>query len=132
MSEPQSLSLALVRQLHLVLRELDGLDDETVNRALPFAPANTLFQLGTHIAGSARWWTITNTGGSDFHRNRAAEFTAVGTAAELRADLERLTAQIEVHLAALDPDALEEPLTNSNASMSHWPADRAMTQRDAI
>jgi hypothetical protein len=132
MSELESLTLALNRQVTLIMRELEGLDDELLNRALPFSPANTLFQLGTHVAGSARWWTITNTGGTDFHRDRPSEFTASGTGADLRADLERLMDEIAAHLATLDPSALNGPLTHAQASMSHWPADRPMTQRDAI
>ena len=53
----------LVRLIHLVRREIRDLPDDDLNKVLDIQPTNTLFQLGTHVAGSARYWAITNTGG---------------------------------------------------------------------
>ncbi len=116
----------------MILIELDGLDDEALNRELPFAPANTIYQLGVHVAGSARWWVITNTGGTDFHRNRPAEFTATGTGDHVRSDLELLIRQVEEHLAALDADELDLPGSIEGAGMSNWTGPLPLSRRDGV
>lgn len=130
--EGTSLAFTLTRLFRLVLREISDLSDAELNRELPFQPSNTLYQLGVHIAGSARWWTITNTGGTNFSRDRAAEFTAIGTGVDLFADFALLISQVESQLGALAAADLDRPVTMPGASISYWPTSGPLTQRDAV
>ena len=114
-----------------MIGELRDLSDQIVNQALDIQPTNTLFQLGTHVAGSTRYWTITNTGGTDFHRNRAAEFTSSGSLSEVIADLESMIAQMNSHLPKLDAAALDAPVTVAGASFSGIAPGTMLLQRHA-
>jgi hypothetical protein len=125
-------SAQLVRQLVSVRAELQPLTDDILNSVLTIQPTNTLFQLGTHIAGSARYWAITNTGGQDFHRDRDAEFTATGSSAELIANLDQLVDQINAHVPSLSADQLDRPVSISGASFSSWNEPGPIPQRHAL
>ena len=131
-SEGAYLAEQVVRQVDLMRKELDGLTDEIVNRVLDIQPTNTLFQLGTHVAGSTRYWTISNTGGRDFHRNRPSEFTAVGACGDLVADLGLLIEQINDHVPVLTADQLDQAATMPGASFSGWTDPGPLPQRHAV
>ena len=131
-SEGAYLAEQLVRQVDLMRNELDGLTDEIVNHVLEIQPTNTLFQLGTHVAGSTRYWTISNTGGRDFHRNRPSEFTAVGSCGDLVADLGLLIDQINDHVPGLTAEHLDQPATMPGASFSGWTDPAPLPQRHAV
>jgi hypothetical protein len=131
-AEGSDLAVALNRMLRLVSNELDGLDDEVLNRSLPFEPANTIYQLAFHVAGSARWWSITNTGGIDFRRDRPAEFVSVGTGADLLDNYASLHQQVDDHLTKLTADDLERDIDFPEASISHWEGRTPLSRRDAV
>ncbi len=59
------------------------LGDERVNERPAFSGANSPSGLVTHALGACRWWTAHIICGNDSDRDRAAEFEAVATAAEL-------------------------------------------------
>src|SRR6476469_7666919 len=122
----------LARLIQLVRREVRDMSDEELNRVLNIQPTNTLFQLGTHIAGSARYWAITNTGGVDFHRDRDSEFNAIGTNAELLANLDSLIDQVTEHVMPLTAEQLEQPCTLPTASFSFWEGSDPLPQRHAL
>lgn len=126
------LAAQLIRQVSSVRAELQELPDDLLNEVLSIQPTNTLFQLGTHIAGSARYWAITNTGGEDFHRDRDAEFLAVGTNAEILGDLDQLIDQITVHVPTLDADQLNQPVSIATSSFSLWKEPGPIPQRHAV
>ena len=117
------------RLARAMIRELRDLSDQIVNQTLDIQPTNTLFQLGTHVAGSTRYWTITTTGGIDFHRNRAAEFTASGRLSAVIADLESMVEHVNSHLPKLNAAALDTPMTLAGASFSGMPPGVVLTQR---
>lgn len=132
MVEGADLAVALNRMLRLVANEMVGLSDEVLNQTLPFEPANTIYQLGFHVAGSTRWWAITNTGGFDFKRDRPAEFELRGTGADIAANYRSLRGQVGEHLAKLGATELEREITFPAASISHWDSRTPLSQRDAV
>ena len=131
-AEGEYLAEQLIRLIHLVRRELRDLPDEDLNRVLDIQPTNTLYQLGTHIAGSARYWAITNTGGANFHRDRESEFNAIGTNPELLANLDSLIDQITEHVTCLTAEQIEQPCTLRTASFSFWESADPLPQRHAL
>jgi hypothetical protein len=131
-AEGAYLAEQLVRLIHLVRREIRDVPDEDLNKVLDIQPTNTLFQLGTHIAGSARYWAITNTGGTNFYRDRESEFTSIGTNAELLANLDSLIDQVTEHATPLTAEQLEQPCTLPTASFSFWEGSDPLPQRHAL
>jgi hypothetical protein len=131
-SEGAYIADQLIRQITLVRRELSDLPDDALNEVLTIQPTNTLFQLGTHIAGSARYWAITNTGGTDFHRDRDAEFMAVGNSADLLANLDELIRQIGDHVRGLSAEQLNRACSLRTASFSFWEGHEPLPQRHAL
>lgn len=131
-AEVEHVSLMLDRLIQMLAAELDGLDDEVINRDPPFQPSNTLYQNGFHVAGSTRWWLITNSGGKDFGRNRDAEFSSRGTAQELQANLAALRTEVAGHLASLQVEELDLPIILEHSGISHWSGPWPLTRRDAI
>jgi hypothetical protein len=122
----------LKRMLLMLKRELSGLSDETLNRTLEVQPTNTLFQLGAHVAGSTRFWTITCLGGEDFHRDRDAEFAASGNGVALRSDLDLLVKSVFTHLASFSADQLDLPVSIPSAKISFWPDNEPLPRRHAV
>jgi hypothetical protein len=122
----------LERLINMMIREVADLPDSKLNEVLSIQPTNTLFQLGTHVAGSARYWTITCTGGRDFDRNRDSEFSAVGTRSELIENLRLLIDQINGHAPGLEAAQLDQPVTVAGASFSGFQSAGELPQRHAL
>jgi uncharacterized damage-inducible protein DinB len=97
------------RILRRTIRELRDLPDEALNRELDLPETNTLFQMGTHIVGSTRYWTVTLAGGTDYNRDRSSEFRATGTTAEVVAALETLIGEVHASIDGLGDIELERP-----------------------
>ena len=131
-NEGLSIANQLKRMLFMMQRELEGLSDSVLNQELEIQPTNTLFQLGTHVAGSTRYWAITNLGGEDFHRNREAEFSAAGEGKLLLADLDLLIEQTLGLVSPLTAEQLNEPVSLASASISFWPESEPLSRRDAV
>jgi len=119
-TEGQQIAGKIERNLRHLIDELGGLSDEALNRPLEVEPSNTLYQLGFHSAGSARYWAITLAAGEDFHRDRPAEFVSGGSGPELIADLETLVEQVHAQLDSLTSGDLDGPVTES---ATYRPAD---------
>jgi hypothetical protein len=120
------------RQIRKLQDELAGLPDEALNRELDIQPTNTLFQLGTHVAGSARYWAITCAGGVDFQRDRAGEFVAMGSGGDLMTDLDLLARQIHESLDSLTAADLDRPTEGNRRFRSTDTADEPLPLRDAV
>lgn len=120
------------RQLRKIGKELAELPDEALNRELEIQPTNTLFQLGTHVAGSARYWAITCAGGTDFCRRRETEFSASGRGEALRADLELLVSQIHDSLDPLSGADLDRPTGGDPKFNSTGGLEEPLPLRDAV
>ena len=116
----------------MLKHELSGLPDDVLNQELQFQPTNTLFQLGTHVAGSTRYWAITNLDGEDFHRNRAAEFEAVGPGPLLLADLDLVIESAFAHVSSMSAQDLDRPVSIESATISFWPDSSPLPQRHAV
>ena len=88
---------------------LDALSDEQVWRR-PNQAANSVGNLILHLCGSTRHFLGRGVGGSDYHRDRPAEFAEKGPIprAALRRILEETVAEAEQVLATLDPSLLLE------------------------
>ena len=95
------------RILRRTIRELRDLPEDAMNRELDIPEANTLFQLGTHVIGSTRYWTVTIAGGTDYERDRSSEFAASGTTAELVSALESVIGEMHASLDPLDGAVLD-------------------------
>jgi hypothetical protein len=120
------------RQIRKLQAELAGLPDEVLNRELDIQPTNTLFQLGTHVAGSARYWAITCAGGVDFQRDRASEFVAMGSGADLMADLDLLARQVHESLDSLTAADLDRPTDGDRKFSTTGGAEEPLPLRDAV
>jgi uncharacterized damage-inducible protein DinB len=80
-----------------VLRSLEGVPEEMLNREIEVPEANSLFAIATHLLASSKVWTLVAIGGRDVPRDRDAEFVATGTLDELRGDYDAwLSAMHEV------------------------------------
>jgi hypothetical protein len=128
--------LVLANQINRMLRQLAAtfgdLTDEQLNQSPPFAPGNTMYQLAVHVAGSTRFWTITDTGGTDFHRDRDSEFVAVGPGEPVRADYERLYQEIQDHLGGLTAEDLVQPVAVPSSGFTGWQGDGPPSKRDGV
>ena len=95
-------------RLERVVACLDGLSEAQLNWRPTVDEGNSAYALAAHTLGNARAWVLGIACGRDVGRDRPGEFAATGqSAARLRDDLARLTAEITEALAALDPARLD-------------------------
>jgi uncharacterized damage-inducible protein DinB len=95
-------ALAAFREGEEAFREvLAGLPDGALNWQ-PGPGTNSIAVLVEHAWGAARAWTA-RAAGREVERDRAAEFRVTRSASELADLLAHGLAQIEEHLAAVDP-----------------------------
>lgn len=98
---------ALVRLLAKADELVDAGGDELLSRRPDLEGANSVFALVTHCCGVMERWGGEVIAGREVNRDRAAEFTATGTIAQLE---ERVAAQLRRWRADLaDFEAGEEP-----------------------
>lgn len=90
-----------------VMKQLDGVPDDVLNRPVPLPDANTLYAIATHLAGSTEFWAVQMASGRDVGRHRQAEFRATGDGPALIARYERLIAAIHGALDNLPDKAME-------------------------
>ena len=112
-TEGQHIAGKIELNVRSLMDELRGVPDDDLNRPLEIQPSNTLYQLGFHMLGSARYWAITLAGGQDFHRDRPAEFVSSGSGATLLADLEALVDQVHAVMDPLTSADLDRPTVRS-------------------
>ena len=106
------------RHLAPMLAIAESLGDDRVN-VLPDLPgANSAYQLVFHSCGMLEWWTRESILGRPVGRDRAAEFTATGTIADLRARVARVVEQLTEDLPQIDLDA---PLRGAHADYDGTP-----------
>ena len=112
-TEGQHIAGKIELNVRFLINELRGVPDDDLNRPLEIQPSNTLYQLGFHTLGSARYWAITSAGGEDFQRDRPAEFVSSGSGSGLIKDLEELIRRIHAQLDPLTTAELDGPVTES-------------------
>jgi len=72
-----------------LLRELRALPEAVLNAPLDVPETNTIFASVFHAASASEYWLGVYVGGGQMGRDRAAEFSASGTLAELEARWQR-------------------------------------------
>lgn len=112
--------------LYFVRRAFDGmldalelLGDEHANEAPPLAGANPPWAIAYHCTEVVDYWIGHLIAGRPSRRNRAAEFTASGSVADLRGRVTALQSRLVDDLAGFDQTA---PLLNSPPSAYEGPA----------
>jgi hypothetical protein len=103
-------------------RVLTRLDDITVNALPAIAAPNSPYQLVTHALSACEWWTAHVICGHSSERDRADEFIATGTIAELHARADALVARLE----QLRPE-LEAATRLAHEARTAVPLDREWT-----
>jgi uncharacterized damage-inducible protein DinB len=83
-----------------------GLGDDLANRRPELPGANSPYAILTHCLGVVAAWASTTNLDQAVPRNRAAEFTATGPAADLAAETDRVRASFAEWVARAEP---EEP-----------------------
>ena len=131
-TEGQHIAGKIERNLRHLIDELRDVPDEELNRPLEIQPSNSLYQLGFHVLGSARYWAITVAGGQDFQRDRPAEFVSSGSGPSLIADLEQLIGQIHAEVDSLDSGHLERLTTGAPRHRSVDPDAEGLPLRDSL
>ena len=131
-TEGRHIAGKIERNVRHLIDELRGIPEEDMNRALEIQPSNTLYQLGFHVLGSARFWAITLAGGEDFHRDRPAEFVSSGSGDALIADLEELIDRLHAQLDPLGSADLERVTTGSSRHRSVDPDADGLPLRDSL
>ncbi len=98
-------------RLSLAVDCLSDLTEAQLNWRPPIDGANSAYALAAHTLGNARAWVLGIACGRDVDRDRPGEFAATGeSAARLRGDVARLSAEITEALAALEPVRLDHRL----------------------
>ncbi|GHF39026.1 putative damage-inducible protein DinB [Deinococcus metalli] len=107
---PDDLKTLLLRDLASVQRELDLYpDDAAVWQEVPSLP-NSAGTLALHLAGGTRHFFGTVMAGSDYVRQRDAEFSRRGVArSELAADLAAAMESVRAAFERLNSDDLDRP-----------------------
>ncbi len=105
-NEASQFAQVLERIARDVMKQLDGLPDDVLNRPVPLPDANTLYALATHLAGATEFWVVQMASGRDAGRNRLAEFHATGAGAALIARYEHLIAAVHDALDTLPDTAM--------------------------
>jgi uncharacterized damage-inducible protein DinB len=106
--ETTQIARVLDQLAHEVLAQLQDLSDEELNRPLTQPETNALFALATHLVGAGEFWVLVVAGGRTMPRNRAAEFRARGSRADLTTRYEGWIAGVHEVLNALVPERMEE------------------------
>lgn len=115
-----------------VLGQLSGLSDEDLNRTLSLPEANTLFALATHLVGAGEFWALVVAGGRSIPRDRASEFRASGTRADLTARYERWIADVNAVVTALPADAMERRVDVNQLRSTPSAAAEEVSVREAL
>jgi len=131
-TEGRHIAGKIERNVRHLIGELHGVPDEDMNRHMEIQPSNTLYQLGFHVLGSARFWAITLAGGEDFHRDRPAEFVSSGSGEALIADLEELIERLHTRLDPLDSADLTRLTSGSSHHRSVDPDADGLPLRDSL
>lgn len=84
---------------------LEELGDERAGDAPPLPGANSPYAITRHCMGVAEYWIGHAIAGRAVERDRAAEFAARGTAADLRRDVDPLLGRLRADLAGISGDS---------------------------
>jgi uncharacterized damage-inducible protein DinB len=121
----------LQRIVRTALAQVSEIAESDLNRPLDMPSSNTAFVLATHLIGSAEYWVLELVGGREVHRERSAEFRAVGDAAALTTRYERWLEAMQEVLEKVSHERLDQLV---DVPMSYRPThgEAPMTVRDAL
>lgn len=94
------------RALDKMLQIIEELGDDLANRTPDLPDANSPYAILTHCIGVADYWVGDLIGNRGIPRDRAAEFTATGTAAEIRPKVQALKQRLREDMAKIDGPAV--------------------------
>lgn len=117
--EPKAIADYLERIVGDIIEQLEGVPDDVLNRPTPIPDTNTLFALATHTVAMGEFWVLALVAGQPVDRNRALEFRASGTGADLIARFERWVEDLHQVLDTLPVSRLDE--------LAHPPSEFART-----
>jgi uncharacterized damage-inducible protein DinB len=115
---------------HDVIEQLRSVPEPLLNQPLALPETNTLFALATHLVGAGEFWVLVHVGGRTIARDRAAEFHATGTMAELVARYERWIADTHEVLESLPDEEMERVVSARTTWFRHF--NRPPTVRDCL
>jgi uncharacterized damage-inducible protein DinB len=114
-----------------VLLQLHAVPEAQLNQPVDLEAANTLFALATHLVGAGEDWVLHYAGGRTINRDRAAEFTAAGTLADLQSRYDRWIAAVHEVLDNM-PDAEMDRVVEAHPTFLVWTSNAATTVRDCL
>lgn len=132
-SEGAAILAALEEIAQDAIAVIGALADEELNCPVPLERANTLFVLGTHLVGAAEYWVLERAGGHVLNRDRASEFEAAGSGAELVERFERWlesAGDVIGGMDAADFDRVSPQPAGSRSAVGD--DDPTMTARDCL
>ncbi|MEU8872150.1 DinB family protein [Streptomyces javensis] len=88
-----------------MISALEELGDELANTAPPLPGANSPFAVAHHCTGVADYWIGHIIAGRSVDRDRASEFTAVGTITDLKSTVDPLFDRLGEDLRGIDAQA---------------------------
>jgi hypothetical protein len=103
--DPDDFLLFTDRALDRMLRIIEDLGDDLANRKPDLSNANSPFAILTHCIGVADYWIGNLIGNRGIPRERHTEFTATGTAQEIRPRIQALKRRLREDIATLDGHA---------------------------
>ncbi len=117
------------RAMDQMLQIIEELGDDLANLKPDLPDANSPYAILTHCIGVADYWTGNLIGNRGIPRDRPAEFTATGTAAEIRPRVQALKQRLREDIAKLDGPAAprESPASyNPAGGPANWTQGAAL------
>ena len=130
-SEGMQFAAVIERTAREIAAQIEGLNDEVLNRPPPFAGANTLAALATHSVGMGEYWVLALVGGRTIVRDRPAEFRSSGSASDLVNRFERWIVDVRALLDTL-PDEQMNRVVDPPASFRGPELPAVITVRDCL
>ncbi len=121
--------LFIDRALDKMLEIIEDLGDDLANRKPDLPEANSPYVILTHSIGVCDHWIGNLIGDRGFTRNRPTEFTATGTAKEIRPRVEALKQRLREDIANLDgpaPPRADSTANNPAGGPENWTQGAAL------
>jgi len=110
MNSRDSIRSVLIRELNALQRELGTYEDESDIWQIPAGISNSAGTLALHLAGNLQSFVGSLLGGSDYVRDRQAEFSRRDVPlTEMISELDRTILAVDTTLKALSDEQLLEP-----------------------
>ncbi len=127
---PDDFLLFTDRALDRMLRIIEELGDHLANRTPDLPDANSPYAILTHCIGVIDYWMSNLIGDRDITRDRPAEFTAAGSATEIRVRVEAVKHRLHEDILKVDGPAAPrhgQPISHQPAGgPAHWTQGAAL------